>query len=141
MTEVTGDRRATRPSPAGGAPCWLNTKQTSGDLDWPGSPCLMQMGTCLTCGKIDGLGAWASMAHERYGLWANKITVGGSMERKHDGALAKWREHARQQDQIDRLVEAVQTVLAADPRGACGLAGWGELGAAWRAVTGREIVK
>lgn len=33
------------------APCHLDKAETSGDPDnWPGSPCLIEYGLCLTCG-------------------------------------------------------------------------------------------
>lgn len=35
------------------APCELDTRETSADeLDWPGSPCLIEHGSCLTCGAL-----------------------------------------------------------------------------------------
>jgi hypothetical protein len=33
------------------APCFLNQRETSGDGEnWPGSPCLIELELCLTCG-------------------------------------------------------------------------------------------
>jgi len=35
-----------------GAPCALNERETCGDpAHWPGSPCLIEEGLCLTCGQ------------------------------------------------------------------------------------------
>lgn len=45
------------------APCRLDKFETASDPDWPGSPCLLDRGLCLTCGRTDGLN-WGAMMHE-----------------------------------------------------------------------------
>ena len=133
----TGD-----PGQPGGAPCWLNER--SDDPTWPGSPCLLELGLCLSCGRRDEFN-WATMAHERYGLWAQKTRGGHQMEDDKcsdlDPTLARWRDHARQphDPQVARLIRAAQNVLLADTQVVTGLHGLGELRSAWEAVTGQEL--
>jgi hypothetical protein len=46
--------------PAHWAPCYLNTQEGSGGsiTVWPGSPCLIQEGLCLTCNALVKPSIW-----------------------------------------------------------------------------------